>query len=201
MRHVGARLGLGERLQVVARGHTLGELAQVLAGQHLAQLGLADEDDLQELLARGLEVRQQADLLQHLAAEVLRLVDHQHGAAPARVRVQQVAVEGVDQRLEAGGARGIDHVQLVADRGQQLDGREGGIEHHGHVDRRRELLEQRAAERGLAGSHLARELHEAAAALAQPPQQVGQRLAVAVGEVEIARVRRDRERLLGEPEV
>ena len=154
---------------------------------------------IRRLVAEG-RVGQQANLLEHLAAEILRLVDDQHRAPPARVRVEQVAVERVDERLEADGAGRVRDVQLVADRGQQLDGRERRIEDHRHVDLGRQLLEQCPAEGRLAGADLPRELDEPAPR-PQAPQEVRERLPVAVGQEEIARVRRDRERLLGEPEV
>ena len=62
------------------------------------------------------------------------------------------------------------------------------------------LLEEAAAHRGLAGADLAGEQHEAAAA-AHAVQQVRQRLAVALAHEEVARIRRDRERPLLQPEV
>jgi hypothetical protein len=92
-------------------------------------------------------------------------------------------------------------VELVADGGQQLHGGERGVEDHRHVDRGGQLLEQRAAERGLPRAHLAGELDEPAAALGQPPEEVRQGLAVSLGEKEIPRVRRDRERRLRQTEV
>ena len=57
---------------MIARGHALGELAQVGSGQELPQLRLPDENHSQELLARRLQIRQEPDLLQDLAAEILR---------------------------------------------------------------------------------------------------------------------------------
>ena len=43
-------------MQVVASGDALRELPQLIARQQLTQFGLADEDDLQQLLRVGLEV-------------------------------------------------------------------------------------------------------------------------------------------------
>ena len=54
--HVGGGLLARQRVQVIAAGDALRELAQLVARQQLAQLRLADEDDLQELLRVGLEV-------------------------------------------------------------------------------------------------------------------------------------------------
>ena len=69
---------VGQRTQVVARDHALRELFQLGPREHLAQLGLADQDDLQQLAFVGLQVGQQAQLLQHVGREHLRLVDDQH---------------------------------------------------------------------------------------------------------------------------
>jgi hypothetical protein len=106
-----------ERLEVIAPGDALGQLPEVAAVQHLAQLGLADQDDLQQFLLGGLEVGEQPDLLQHVGPEVLRLVDDQHVAprrAPRAGRVQRI-----DQRLEAAVGGHLD-VQFVADGEQEL---------------------------------------------------------------------------------
>ena len=62
------------------------------------------------------------------------------------------------------------------------------------------LLEQAAAERGLARPHLAGELDEPAA-LADAIEQMGQRLAMSIAHVEVPRVRRDGEGPLGQLEV
>ena len=71
---------------------------------------------------------------------------------------------------------------------------EFGVPHQPSVAGR-DLLEEAAADGGLAGADLAGQQHEAAAAL-QPVQQVRQRLAVPRAQVQEARVGRDRERLL-----
>ena len=86
---------------MVAAGDALCDLAQVVAIQQFAQFGLSDQDDLQQLLRGRLEVGQQPHLLEHLAVEVVRLVDHQHHALASRVRAQQVGIEDVDQVLGA----------------------------------------------------------------------------------------------------
>ena len=76
MAHVLQRSSLArQRIQVIAAGDALRQLAQIGAIQQLAQLRLADQDDLQQLLGRGLEIGQQPHLLEHLGGQVLRLVD------------------------------------------------------------------------------------------------------------------------------
>src|SRR5262245_45370506 len=67
-----------ERREVVADRDALPELAQLLAIELLAKLGLADEDDLQQLALVGLEVGQEPDLLEQLGLEVLGLIDQEN---------------------------------------------------------------------------------------------------------------------------
>jgi len=93
------RLLLGQRVEVEARHHPLRELLQFGLEQHVAQLGLADQDDLQQLALVGLQVGQQAQLLQHVDRQVLRLVDDQHVVQPRGVGAQQEFVERVDMVL------------------------------------------------------------------------------------------------------
>ena len=61
--------------------------------QQRAQLRLADQDDAQQLLGGRLEVRQQAQLLQHLDRERLRLVDHHHRRTGSLALREQMAVQ------------------------------------------------------------------------------------------------------------
>jgi hypothetical protein len=91
-------------------------------------------------------------------------------------------------------------VELLAHRLQQLAHGEPRVEHIGHVAVLGDLLQEAAAHRGLAGADLAGQQHEAAAAT-QTVEQMGQRLAVTLAHVEIARVGGDGEGLLAETEV
>ena len=198
--HVARGLRGRQRVEVVAAGDALRELAQLGLVEQGAQLRLADQDDLQQLGGGGLEVGEQPDLLERVRAQVLRFVHDQHDASAARVRVEQVATEQVHQRLGAA-APGLRHVdvQLFADREQELGRRDPWIEDQGDVRVDRQLLEQAADHRGLAGAHLARELDEAAR-LVDAVQQVRERLRVPLAEVQVAGVGRDRERLFLESE-
>ena len=107
----GGRLRV-ERLQLVADGDALIELPQLRRSQQRLQVQLADEDDLQQLLLVGLEIRQNADLLEHVQRQVLRLVDDEHGARLQRNQAEQEIVERVDQLLlaDAGQPAGLDVV-------------------------------------------------------------------------------------------
>jgi hypothetical protein len=66
MADVGGRVAGVERLEVISPRHSLSYLPHVRSIQQVAQLRLADQNDLQQLLFRGLEVRQETHLLEQL---------------------------------------------------------------------------------------------------------------------------------------
>ena len=181
-------------------GDALRDLAHVLTGEQLAQLRLSDEDHLQQLAGRGLEVGEQPHLFEDIALEQVRLVDQHRDAPPCRVRGEQMRRERVDQRLDAA-ARGVRHrdPQLFADGEQELGHGDARVEDQRDLHAVRLAREQRTHQRGLAGTHLARELDEAAR-LADAVDEMRERLGVAGAREEIARVGRDGERRLVQPE-
>src|SRR3546814_7824772 len=106
-----------------------------------------------------------------------------------------MVVEHVDQALEAATPATQVQMQLLADGFNQFHRRQPRIEHQRNLGIFRQLLQQQPAERGLAGTDLAGELDKTAAAtLADAIQQVRQGIAVALGQIDEARIRRDRER-------
>ena len=118
------------------------------------------------------------------------------------MRLQEEVVERIDVRLDR--RRPVLRLrrrdpELLADRLQQLGDRELRVEDVGDVAALGDLLEEAAADGRLAGADLAREQHEAATS-ADAVEQVRERLAVALAHEEVARVRRERERLLPEAE-
>src|SRR5690606_19159832 len=155
--------------------------------------GLADQDDLQQLLRRRLEVRQQAHLLEQLRPERLRLVDDQHDAPPLRVSLEQLLVQRRDQRAQRAAGRDR-HSQLVEDVLDELARRQLRIQDQRDLGLLGELLEDAADQRRLAGADLAGQLDEAAA-LGDTVDQMRERIRMAAAQEEIPRIRRDRERL------
>src|SRR5699024_4221402 len=75
---IGFGFAFVERVQVIARRDPLRQLSKLRPRQQIAQLGLADEKDLQQLVGGRLQIGQQSDLLEPFAAHVLGLVDDQH---------------------------------------------------------------------------------------------------------------------------
>src|SRR5262245_54919123 len=136
--YVGGRLGLGEGPEVIARRDALRQLEQLLAAEELEQLGLTDQDDLEELVPLGLEVREEAKLLERGDAQALGFVDDEDRPSLPGVGGQQVTVESVNQRLLAGRGPLVLHAELVADAGQELPGLEQRVEDQRDVDTIRE---------------------------------------------------------------
>jgi len=69
------------------------------------QLRLSHEDDLNQLLTVGLEVREHADLLEELGRQVLCLVKDRNAGSAVRELLQEEGVETVEQLLTRGGSR------------------------------------------------------------------------------------------------
>ena len=161
---------------------------------------LADQDDLQQLLLRRLEIGQQPNLFEHVPRKVLGFVDDQDRAPAFGVRHQQEVVQGVDQRLDALMVIRFRNAEFLADRLQELERRELLVEHDRHVGVvGQTVLEEGADERGLAGADFSRELDETAG-LGHTVDQMRERLAVALAHEQVAWIRRYRERLLVEAE-
>ncbi len=120
---------------------------------------------------------------------MLGLVDQQDGIATPAMIFQQVAVQAVGEGFQGVPVVIVADAQLVADRGQQFHGIEGRIEDDGNVGIIRQLFQQAAVDRGLAGAHFTGEQDEAAAG-AHPIQQMRQGVPVAGAHEQVARVDR-----------
>ena len=108
MRDVLVRLTFRERAQVKAQAHALHELLQVRRVELVGKLRLAGDNDAQQLFLLELEPGQQAYFLEHLARQILRLVDDEEEPLPRRVLLDHVVLQHREQldfplaeRLEA----------------------------------------------------------------------------------------------------
>ena len=79
-----ADLGPGQTGEATSARDALAQLAQVRAREILLELRLSDQHDSQQLRAIGLEVGEEAHLLEHRGIEILRPVDDQEDAAAPR---------------------------------------------------------------------------------------------------------------------
>ena len=200
MPDIGPGLFLAQGLEVIACCYALVQLAQLRPAQHLCQLGLANQNDLQQLFAVGFQVGEQANLLQHVKVQMLGLVDQQYGFAAAIVVFQQIPMQAVGQCFEGVSVLVIIDSQLIADSGKQLHRIECGVENNGDIGVLRQLLKQAAVNRGLASAHLSRQQNKAAAS-ADAIEQVRQSIPVTGTHKEIARIDRYRKGRFCKPEI
>ena len=176
---------------MVAQHDALAELAQLGPRQHVPELRLPDEHDLDQLGARGLEIREQPDLLEHLRREVLRFVDDQQRGLVLLEAADQEVVQR-EQVLGLGVARGLDPV-LVEQHAEEVEGLEAGIEDEGRQGLPVELRQQAVQQHGLPGADLAGQQHESLVGV-HPVDERRQALAVHLAEIQERRVGRHLER-------
>src|SRR5262245_22593726 len=177
----------GQGQDAAAKSDALLELTQRWTIQLVQQLRLSNEKDLQQLLRLGLEVREKPDLLESLEAQVLRLVEGEHGVLTRPPPLDQEVVQG-DQPLDVGlaGLGDAEVLQHVLE--NPLEG-QGRVEDEGRGAIALQATEERAQERGLAGADLAGEQDEALVLL-DAVEQLRQSLPVPWGGVEETRIGR-----------
>ena len=79
-------------LELPTQGNALGELPEFGTLEEGVELGLAEQDDLEQLLGRRLQVRQQPKLFEDNGIEILRLVDDDNRPSTGRpLRVEEYA--------------------------------------------------------------------------------------------------------------
>ena len=83
--------------EVVAHSDALTQLAEFIAIEAVAELRLANEDDLQQFVLVGFEVGQQTHLLELLLGHVLCFVDDEHDHAIGVRLFEQKPIEAIDQ--------------------------------------------------------------------------------------------------------
>src|SRR5881398_585139 len=175
-------------------------LASASGGKSSAgvELGLSGEDDLEDLLARRLQVGEEPELLEHVRAQVLGLVDEERDVA-ARLRVlEQELVEALEEDELATAFR--RHAELEQDVLEDLVEADRGVQEQDRLGRGPDRVEQATQQRRLPGAGVADQRDEALARL-DPVAEGGQRLLVAVVEVEEAWVGGDVEGGFAKPEV
>jgi len=146
---------------VVPQRNSLTQLPQFRLPEHLFQLGLPHQHDLDQLRLGGLEIRQQPDLLEHLGREVLRFVDDEQRLLVLLQPPDQERVQG--QKIFSLGSSLSFDLELVEEHSKEVEGIEARIEDEGGARLRIELAEKRVDQGRLAVPDLARQHHEALA--------------------------------------
>jgi hypothetical protein len=150
--HVGASLLGTEWFELPANADPLAQLPESTTVELSIEFGLAEQQDLDELLATRLEVRKQSDLLEGVLGERLRFVDDQQDTSALSLPLDQKGVELGHQTTARESLR--QKAELGTDRLQELEGCAAGIEEKGDLGIAVEALEQSTAKRGLAGPDL-----------------------------------------------
>lgn len=162
------------------------------------QLGLADEDDLEELAGVGFQIGEEADVLKGIEGHILGFIDDEDDLAALFDEFEQVLVELFEQFL-TGPARFGD-AEFAEDTLEQLGIGEARIEDEGGFDGLGfELGEELSTKGGFAATDFAGE-HDEALAFADAVAQVFDGLLVTGGEIEEARVGGYVERAAVQPE-
>src|SRR5215470_12937381 len=181
------RLLRGQGQDAAAKTDALLELAQLGTIELVQELRLSNEENLQQLLRLRLEVRKQPDLLQGLEAQVLGLVEGEHGVLTGPAQLDQEVVQG-DQPLDVGlsGLGDAEVLEYVLE--NFLEG-QCRVEDEGRGAVALEAAQERAQERGLAGADLAGEEDEALVLL-DSIEQLREGFAMPGGGVKEARIGR-----------
>ena len=183
-----------QRAEVKIHQHALGELGQLGTSQGCPQSGLPHQDHLQHLVLVGVDVGQHAQFFQGVDAQILGLVDDEHGATATAILLN----EEIDEALM------LLHRASPA---PQLEGQENpvhevaeaveGIGYQPHAEFAARQGEQLADQGGLAGADLAADDTEPGLVV-QAQFQQPQGLFMLGAEVEIIGIRQQGKRLFPE---
>ncbi len=177
-----------ERLEVIADGHALAQLLELGPREQVAQVRLADEDDLNELRLLGLEVREHPHFFERRHAQVLRLVDDEQRQPPGVALRRRETARGraADTACSRPGRGSRPKSSMIA----SISSRASSIV---FISRAIDVLRSSAAQhrlqqRRLAAADFAGDDDEAGVAL-DAVAQMAERLLVDAARVEIARDR------------
>ena len=190
MTHVGARLVGAQRIELPAYADPLTELTQAALVELAIEFGLTEQQDLDQLVATGLEIREESNLFERVLGEGLRFIDDQQDALVRSFLFDEEGVELVHQRAAPEAFCG--QVELGADRLKEFEGGSARVEEKGELGVAVEPLEQGAAERRLASAHFARDRDEPLPLL-DSVQKMSKGLPVGTGEVEESGIRAQHE--------
>jgi hypothetical protein len=167
-----------EGRQVIARRHALRQLPQVPLSQKVVELRLSDEHNLNQFLRIGLEIRDQANLLENIAREILCFVDDENDVLALAPGLEQELVERIDQLLVAFAFAGDTEVPIY--RAEELLRTERRIEDECTDRVFVQPIQKVAAQRRLSRPDLAGNGHEATT-LSQTELEMSECLIVVAG--------------------
>jgi len=129
---VSPRLFQVERLKVAAQCDALLDLPEFERVQHFVQLRLTGKHDLQQLLLRGFQIRQEANLLQQFGRQMMRFVHHQQRGQFTLMPLHQERTQGKNKFI-FGFAR-HRQPEIAGNVADKFQCRQARIEHIGKGD-------------------------------------------------------------------
>ena len=149
----------GKGIEAKTVGNPLLQLAYLRGRDHLIQLRLPEQHDLQQLVVLCFEIAQQAHLFQGPERHALGLFHEHHHLPALAMTLQQIILQAVHD-LEAGGIGRKFQLQFKGDGVQDVFRRQAGIGDIDDLDLVRQFLLQHSAEHGLAAADLAHHLDD-----------------------------------------
>jgi len=157
---IGLGFGGREGPEAVGVDDPLGELTEIRTRQASVEFGLAEEDDLEKFRRLGLEIGEEADVLEGGAWCPLGLVDEQDGgSSPACVEEQEI----LERRRVGTRDETFRAAELAGETAPELGGSDVGMGKVGRHVLAAEGAEEAAAEERLAEPDLAGDLDESRA--------------------------------------
>ena len=175
-------------------GHPLSKLLQLRCPEHVLELRLADQNDLEELMLVDVDVRQHPEFLERLQAEVLRLVDNQDDVAT----LVMLGIQKLLKLLEQDRVRSLERLVERHHHPDQKAVTWRGVGDKADGDFRIERFQQMPYQRRLTGADLARDNGEAGL-VHHPKFQHGISQAMVLAPIDEVWIGQDGKRLFSEP--
>ncbi len=180
---IGGDLVRAQRAEPEMVGDAVLELAHVAPVEQGVEFGLAEQHQLQQLVAAGLEVGEQADLFERGRRHGVGFVDEHHDAAAVAVAADEVVLHRAEQR--AGTVAAQRQAELGGNGLQQRVRGKAGVGQVDGIDGVGQAFEQHPAEHGLAGTDFAADLDDAFVVHDGVEQRVDGGAALGAGEEEV----------------
>src|SRR5437660_7507707 len=175
-----------ERGDLAAQPDPLLELPKLGETELGFEFRLTHQQDLQQLIRRGLEVREQSDLFQRRGVQVLGFVEHEDSVLAGPRPIDEEVIQCDESLCSRVPPRGDPQIlKYILENAVK---RQRGIEDKGDRGLSVELLTKGVKQRGLSRTHLAGQGDEASSLL-DAVQELGERLPVRRTHVEKSGIR------------
>ncbi len=133
--------------------HPLLQLAHLRRTQNFIEFLLAEQHDLQQLVALGFQIRQKPDFFQGFDRHGVRFVDQDHHAPSLGIERDQSLLQAAQNQRRA--VARVRHIEIVEDRQHDFVARQRRVGQVDGLDLRRQALHEHPAQHGFAAAYLA----------------------------------------------